>query len=1053
MRKSLLRLISVILLSFSLNSNAQEFIIDGVYYYSSDGQTVTVGEAEYSGDITIPATVTFEGDNYTVTEIAEEAFRNRSELTSVNIKASITKLPSFYKCQNLKSVTLSSSINELATYTFSGCKNLQSVIGLENTAVTKIPEYAFNECASLATITFPGNISEIGEYAFYYCTSLTEIYLPATLKSFGSASFYNCTNLGKITIGAIEPEYGIPFDIFDGCSALSSLHIEDSESELICSGTIYSSCPLQEVYIGRNTQGLDFECFETLTKATFGNKVNYIQDRLFEGCYNLSSVTLPAAIDSICSGAFYGCSSLANIDIPATTKSIGDGAFSGCNSLTNIDIPAGCKTIGSSAFAECTGLTTISLPNIEVINRALFYGCTGLTSIVIPNSVKTIGQNAFFSCKKLNTVTLGSGVETIEDGAFYENNKLKHLHYHGNLESWLKIEMKANSYPEDTNPLCYADSLYFDASETEEGTFVSDLVIPADIDSIPAFAFTGYAGLKSLKTEGTLKNIGESAFAMCKKLTTADIDVEDIHKEAFMASGLTSLTLRKNLKSVGISAFYSYKNCNVTYTGTLYDWCHIDFKSSDCLPKNTLTVDGQQVTGMTLPTGISTIKPYTFSSTKSLTSLTVPATVKEIGNYAFSGCSALEEVTVKGVLTKIGNYAFANNDKLKTIRKVASAETRAANQSAESTEIGVGAFQNDALLETIELSNPIGNVGEYAFEGTAWLNNQSDGIVYIGNSAYVYKGEMPENTKIAIKEGITTICSGAFKDQTNLTEISLPQSIESIGDAFSGSGLKSLTIPQQVKRIGANIVSNCQSLTNFEISDGEGTLLVETEFLHDEPMCPASVTDIYIGRLVEVDIDGFKESNRSKFEKYAEILRPNNPGLSDEELIDLVISNFVLPLSMFSSYEDYNIQSLSFGKNIVNIPSEINFADVVSPSITNIKCMSNTPPTLYLTDPKYNGYYIDQYPYWFNEEYEGALVNCTLSIPTGTTEAYAAADFWKEFLKVNTEDFTGIENTIDDSNAVEIERYDISGKQLSAPSKGINLIKMSNGKIKKVYIR
>ena len=106
------------------------------------------------------------------------------------------------------------------------------------------------------------------------------------------------------------------------------------------------------------------------------------------------------------------------------------------------------------------------------------------------------------------------------------------------------------------------------------------------------------------------------------------------------------------------------------------------------------------------------------------------------------------------------------------------------------------------------------SVGTNAFYGTAWFNNQPDGIVYIGNVVYKYKGEMPANTSISLKEGTTEIVSEAFSGYTGLTSVTIPNSVTSIGGySFSGcTGLTTLTIPSSVTSIGSYAFQNCNSL-------------------------------------------------------------------------------------------------------------------------------------------------------------------------------------------------------------------------------------------------
>ena len=97
------------------------------------------------------------------------------------------------------------------------------------------------------------------------------------------------------------------------------------------------------------------------------------------------------------------------------------------------------------------------------------------------------------------------------------------------------------------------------------------------------------------------------------------------------------------------------------------------------------------------------------------------------------------------------------------------------------TSIGADAFYDCSNLESITIPNSVMSIEENAFCHTPWYNNQSDGLVYAGKVLYKYKGYMPDNTDIIIPEGIISISSCAFENCSNLTNITIPDSVTSIG--------------------------------------------------------------------------------------------------------------------------------------------------------------------------------------------------------------------------------------------------------------------------------
>lgn len=171
----------------------------------------------------------------------------------------------------------------------------------------------------------------------------------------------------------------------------------------------------------------------------------------------------------------------------------------------------------------------------------------------------------------------------------------------------------------------------------------------------------------------------------------------------------------------------------------------------------------------------------------------IPASVEYGGNvyavtsidYAFSNCSGLTSVSIPEGVSSIGNRAFSDCEN----------------------------------LASIEIPNSVVNIGYDAFKNTAWYDNQEDGLVYAGNVAYKYKGEMPENTNITIKDGTVSISYGAF---------------------MNCSGLTTLTIPSSVTYISGNILSGCTGLTDVycyaesvpEIDDDYGFGRHGSAYLH-----------------------------------------------------------------------------------------------------------------------------------------------------------------------------------------------------------------------------
>jgi len=387
--------------------SAHDFEVDGIYYNIINGNEVAVTykgsfeysfNDEYSNDVVIPETVSYNGRTYDVTSIGKYAFYLCSSLTNVTIPNSITSIEAlaFDRCSGLTSVTIPNSVSVISFGTFYYCIGL-SIINIPN-SVTTIDSDAFQGCVGLKNITIPNSVTTIGVHAFRGCTGLTDLFIPNSVTTIGEAAFGGCTGLTDITVANDNPKY----DSRDNCKAI----IETASNALI--------------------QG----CKVTLIP----NSVTTIGDGAFIDCTSLTSVTIPNSIKEIGLYAFYGCSGLTRVDIPNSVTLIDDQAFGHCTGVINLTIGNAVTTINNEAFDYCTGLTSLTIPNsVITIGRGAFARCSGLTSVIIGDSVTTISKGAFYKCSKLTKIMIPNSVDSIGESAFY-CSKLKNVTLCGDIE-------------------------------------------------------------------------------------------------------------------------------------------------------------------------------------------------------------------------------------------------------------------------------------------------------------------------------------------------------------------------------------------------------------------------------------------------------------------------------------------------------------------------------------------------------------------------------------------------------------------------------------------
>ena len=671
MKQRLLTLLFIALMmpigAWAALSVGDRFTVDGMNFQvtSVNPNEVQVGynaqpaiDKNTQGAVNIPSSVNdSEGNSYSVTSIALMAFGGCTNLKSISIPSSITSISSsgFSGCNSITEV----HITDVAAYCqidFGGGESnplsfegaYLYVNGVKTTdlvipeGVTSICKHAFWKCNSLTSVTIPKGVS-ISMYAFYECQGLTSITCASSID--GERAFCNCPNLTRVILLDGVETVG-PF-AFRDCKALANVSISASVKKLDysafgkCTGLttvniedIAAWCAMEIGFSDSSPLYYAHHLFmngKEVKDLVIPEGVSAINSEVFNGCEALSSVTIPTTVTSIGYEAFRGCTSLSSVNIPSKMTEIGACAFQNCTSISSINIPSSITSIGSSAFKGCTSLTEVHITDIAAwcgidfsssgnplsVAKHLFLNGNEVKNLVIPEGVTAIKQYVFYGWENLTSVSIPKSITSIGSSAFKGCTSLTEVHI-TDIAAWCAIPFIKNDSGD--NPLKIARHLYMDGVE------VKDLVIPEGVTSISYGAFNG-----------------------CK---------------------FNSVSIPSSLTSISDFAFNGV-GANTVYIKDLAAWCKIQFGSS-CNPLfnvQHLFVNGEEITDLVIPDGVTEISDYAFMDCNALSSVNTGNTVRSIGFYSFAGCDNINTITIGKSVTSI-DVAFFCCKELKSVKSM-----------------------------------------------------------------------------------------------------------------------------------------------------------------------------------------------------------------------------------------------------------------------------------------------------------------------------------------------------------------------------------------------
>ena len=602
-----------------------------------------------------------------------------------------------------------------------------------------------------------------------------------------------------------------------------------------------------------------------------------------------------------------------------------------------------------------------------------------------------------------------------------------------------------------------------------------DLVIPNSVTTIDDYAFSNCGGLNgSLTLSNSLKTIGTSAFYWCTELKgnlTLPDSVTTIGDNAFCYCHkfTGNLTIPNSVTTIGYGAF---SNCS-GFTGNL------------TIPNSVTTIGNGafqkcfRFTGnLTLPNSVTTIGEYAFNECSGFTNLklseklsiipleafsgctnlsgelVIPASVKEIGREAFSNCSGFTgNLTIPNSVTTIGNSAFSGcsgfNGKLTLPNSI--------------TTIGESAFNGcSGFTGNLTLPNSITTIGESAFNGCSGFTGNltlPNSITTIENNTF--SGCSRFNGKLTIPNSVTIIGNFAFVGCYGFTgNLTIPNSVTIIGEsAFWGcTGFTgNLTLPKSLEFVTSKSFYECNNIQSFKFQSLPE--VIQGSLNYYKPIVSLS-DDSYISDQATGTVDAISYTRQMSNDwgtlvlPYSLTLTGSEPyrlyaisAVSENELVLKQLDGEVAAGTPCVVKRNGSESELTFGANDAELNMTIDGKTVGDMTFNGT----------YFTKEVTNGYVIAKDCFWNVAELMKNKPEAVKGAKVGPFRAWLdgnAAGPARLAMRIDGST-TGINtpDALDVLNDAEAEYYDLSGKRLHEPQKGVNIVRMKSGKTKKIIIK
>ncbi len=385
---------------------------------------------------------------------------------------------------------------------------------------------------------------------------------------------------------------------------------------------------------------------------------------------------------------------------------------------------------------------------------------------------------------------------------------------------------------------------------------LTEIRIPDSIQSIGDYAFAGCVKLVTVKLPDGIKEISYQMFNNCRALQSLTLpdSVEKIGGYAFnQCSSLTDLNIPKNVKTIGGGNNSNFESYAVAFSGCNSLKLSVSDDNPNFFAENNILYNkdkttlvqflNNDVTQYTISANVTAIGDMAFDKCSNLTNIVIPKSVKSIGLGAFNFCNSLKSVNLPDGMEKIGNIMFQWCESLESIT-IPNSVTHIDNGAFSNCQrlasidlpdnlefIGGHVFSNCIALEQIEIPSKVSFIGSGAFAGCDSMElivneenpyySAEDNVLYDKEKTTILQFLKPDTAEFSIPNGISAIGNGAFRECRNLKSVTISSDVTSIGqDAFNGSGLINITIPDNVQSIGDFAFLNCYELRNIKLPEG-----------------------------------------------------------------------------------------------------------------------------------------------------------------------------------------------------------------------------------------